>query len=95
MHKFIALFVAAAEAKEWWRQEPCSMVSCTEERFPVPTYDPKSKTCVCSIHPCMADQKGLTHSCDDKNAPYLHYRFDKPGKLGDVSDLKSRGAAAG
>jgi hypothetical protein len=87
MRKFIVAVVAAAEAKEWWRQEPCAMVSCMEEKFSVPMYDPKEKKCVCAMHPCMADPHGNQHSCG-KEAPYLHYRFDKPGKLGEMSDLK-------
>ena len=39
MRAFIAVAAAFAEAKEWWRQEPCAMVSCMEEKFPVaPSY---------------------------------------------------------
>jgi hypothetical protein len=85
MRTVFAVAVAVV-AKDWWRQEPCATEQCSDEKYPVAMYDPKARKCVCSTHPCLSD-KGLEHSCTPAT-PYLHYRFNNPGKLGDSSDMK-------
>ena len=74
--------------QEWWKSQPCSTVSCKDEKFPFLFFNEQTNECSCMVHPCFDDQ-GVRHTCPIEH-PYLHFKFDEPGRPGDMSGLKCK-----
>merc|ERR1712224_1066335 len=82
MRAILSLFLlaATAESASMYLAKLCSGQTCSDPKFPMLDFDPRTNKCICSAHPCW-DDSGLTHTCKDPRSPYLSFSYSDTRQL--------------
>lgn len=58
----------------------CRGRSCQDPAMPMMDFSRSEDKCFCRAHPCL-DDEGMRHECTSPQARFLHFSYDKHGKL--------------